>query len=100
MVNFRPREDRILIKPLERQDSQILHVVTSKRMYRGIVVATGPGRYVNRERTSAFIPLTVKVGDIVSYGETPVIFPEYEEDDTKYLILQEADVAFIEESLG
>lgn len=97
MVNFRPREDRLLIKPIEREDSKIIHVVTNKRMYRGEVIAIGPGRYVNRDRSSAFVPMTVKVGDIVSYGETPVIFPEYEENGIKYLILQEADVAFIEE---
>ena len=96
MVSFKPREDRILVKPLQREDSKIIHVVTTKRMYRGEVIATGPGRYSNRDRDSAFIPTTVKPGDIVNYGDTPVQFQEWEENGEKYLIMQEADVAFIE----
>ncbi len=93
---FKPLRDHILVKPIEREDSKILVVITNKRMYKGEVIATGPGRPVNRDRESAFIPMTVKPGDIVSYGETPVIFPEYEENGEKYLIMQEQDVAFIE----
>ena len=93
---LKPKQDYILIKPIPREDSKILVVVTDRRMNRGQVIATGPGKPVNRDRSSAFIPMTVKPGDVVSYGETPVVFPEYEENGNKYLIIQEADVAFIE----
>lgn len=97
---FRPLRDHILVKPFPRKDSEILAIVTTRRMNRGQVMATGPGRPVNRDRESAFIPMAIKPGDIVSYGETPMIFQEYEEDGEKYLILQEADIAFVEDQLN
>lgn len=95
---FRPLRDHILVKPLPRKDSEIIAVITARHMNRGQVIATGPGRPVNRDRESVFISITLKPGDIVSYGETPMVFPEYEENGEKYLILQEADIAFIEET--
>lgn len=109
-IRFRPLGDRILVKPFQRQDSQIIHVVTSKRMHRGEVVALGKGRdmgkRVTRQPNGKLIeyhfdkpirPLDLKIGDIVNYGETPLQFQEYVEDGIKYLVLQEGDVAFVEE---
>jgi len=81
-------------------------------MHRGEVVAIGKGRDLGRKvihQNGKMIeyhfnkpirPLDVKVGDIINYGDTPLKFPEYIEDGVKYLILQEADVAFVEVNEG
>lgn len=98
---LKPLRDHILVKPLDRQDSKIIHVVTNKRMFRAEVIAVGPGRYDkgngNLKQTLKPRPLDVKVGDIVNFGETHVKFDTYEEDGKKYWIIQEGDVGFIEE---
>ncbi len=96
IVKFRPKRDFVLMKPLERQDSQIIHVVTKQRMVRGEVKAVGPGRFEHEERDLHPRPLDVKVGDIINVGETPLKFPIYEENGVKYWIIQEQDIGFIE----
>lgn len=99
---LKPLRDYVLIKPLERHDSKIIHVITKKKMHRGEVMAVGTGRYnyssygPKAEFTER--PLDVKVGDIVNFGETSVKFETYQEDGIKYWLIQEGDIGFIEEA--
>lgn len=110
-VRFKPLRDQILVKPFPRKDSEIIVVITGKRAHRGQVMAVGKGRDMGHKvvqlpngKTKEYHfdgpirPIDLKIGDIVNYGETPLQFQEHIEDGEKYLILQEADVAFVEET--
>lgn len=94
---LKPLRDHILFRPFKRKDSEILIVINNKRMHKGEVVAIGKGRYERPERDALPRPLDVKVGDVVNVGETPLRFPVYEENGIVYWIIQESDIAFIEE---
>lgn len=106
---FRPLRDQILVKPIERRQSDTLIVINSEKYTRGLVVAVGPGERLHRrinegetpfgtrirkEELGGIRPLTVKPGDFVTL-ETVGAYPEYEENGVTYRIHQEKDVAFI-----
>lgn len=101
---FRPFADRLLVRP----DDAIVHastvglfiaardgkIVDSQAQFgrRGTVVAVGPGKRTKNGRE--LIPLTVKPGDIVYFGEfinTDIDLPE-----GKHFVIQEADVTGVE----
>lgn len=92
---FRPRDDYILVRPIERHQSDILRVVTNEKYTQGTVVAVGPGK---RSKKGVIHPLTVKPGDFITYGDLNRgydFYPSYIEKGVVYRILQEADVCFI-----
>lgn len=93
---LRPTQDYIVVKPIERIKSAIIEVVMTEKPNTGEVVAVGPGIFDKRGRRQ---PLDVKPGDKVRYGTAQdyLTYPEYHEDGVRYLILQEADVCFINE---
>lgn len=95
---LRPLKDRILVKPIERKQSEILEVVGAEKYNVGTVIAVGPGK-LEKGRIK---PLDVRPGDRVRFGEskanTAIDFPRHSENGIEYLILQEADVCFIEEA--
>lgn len=86
--------DRILVKPIQRKPSEIIATVLREKYSLGEVVAIGPGKY---NKQGKHMPLDVKPGDIIRYGE--FAFPEWEDraNGQRYQILQEADVAAIVE---
>ncbi len=95
---LRPTDDYILIKPLIRKQSEILHIISREKQCRGEVLAVGPGK---PNKSGNPMPLDVKVGEIVAFGNGDFDFyPKYHEDkpdgtrDT-YRIIQEADIVFI-----
>ena len=100
-MQFRPTQDYILIRPIERKQSDVLKVVSRETFNRGQVVAVGPGKWLKRKNGSEsghFQTLTVKPGDFITYGAgLDYIFPVYREDGIEYRILQEADCCFISE---
>ena len=91
---FKPREDFILVKPLERKASDVIITILHELPNLGTVVAVGPGKTNKRGQRQ---PLDVKVGDTVRFGEFKNMFPEYYENGVKHLIMQEADVAGVVE---
>lgn len=94
-VKFKPTQDYILIKPLERVASRVINVILLNELPNlGTVIVVGPGK---RDKRGIVKPLDVQVGDIVRFGEFKNMFPEYYEGLTKYLIIQEADVAGVVE---
>ncbi|HEX8106721.1 MAG TPA: hypothetical protein VF516_03285 [Kofleriaceae bacterium] len=95
MTRFNPTQDYILVKPVERKQSEILQVVSGEKYTQGVVVATGPGK---KNRRGVIHPLTVKPGDFITYGcieRGYDFYPTYIESGVIYKVLQEADVAFI-----
>ena len=90
-VNFSPLGERVVIKPLERDQKTssgiIIPDTAKEKPQEGEVVAAGPGR-INDDGKR--IPLDIKVGDRVIYSK--FAGTEYKEGEEEYLILRESDI--------
>jgi len=68
-MSIRPLSDRVLVRPDKAQDKSkggiVLPEAAKEKMYRGTVLATGPGKY-NHEK-ECFTPLQVKRGDRILF---------------------------------
>ena len=89
-VNLRPLADRVVVKPLEREEVTksgiVLPDTAKEKPQRGKVLAVGDGRYVDGKR----VPLDVAEGDEVlysKYGGTEIVV-----DGEDLLVLRESDV--------
>ncbi|MHB1614248.1 MAG: co-chaperone GroES [Actinomycetes bacterium] len=89
-VSIKPLEDRILVKPLDAEQTTASGLVipdtAKEKPQEGEVFAVGPGRFEDGTR----LPMDVKVGDKVvysKYGGTEVKY-----DGEEYLILSARDV--------
>ena len=93
-MRFRPTQDYILVRPIERQHSEALAVITHEKHCRGTVLAVGPGK---RDKRGRIKPLDTKPGDTIHFGNGSFDFyPKYYEGNECLRIIQEADVCFIE----
>jgi chaperonin GroES len=91
-VSIRPLEDRILVQPLEAEQTTASGLVipdtAKEKPQEGKVVAVGPGRFDDEGEKR--IPVDVKVNDIVifsKYGGT-----EVNHGGETYLLLSARDV--------
>ena len=91
-VNIKPLEDRIVVRPLEAEQTTASGLVipdtAKEKPQEGEVVAVGPGRF--NEDGDERIPLDIAVGDKViysKYGGTEVKYAGEE-----YLILSARDI--------
>jgi len=88
---FNPLGDRLLVKPLEREEVTkggiLLPDTVKERPQEGEVIAVGSGRLNDEGKR---IPLDLKKGDIIMYAKYGGT--ELKEDDVDYLILSERDV--------
>ena len=93
---FRPTQDYILVRPIERQHSEALAVISHEKHCRGTVIATGPGK--RNPKTGRLKPLDTKPGDTIHFGNGSFDFyPRFYQGNECLRIIQEADVCFIEE---
>lgn len=118
-TKLRLLRDRLLLRPLDWEPSRIISVIRSGRPVRGVVEAVGPGRIYRRYRphptdpnkrqfieTKHFIPTEVRPGDVVELGGLNIFdgrgynFPQVIIGTTRYVICQEQDVCFVDESLA
>jgi chaperonin GroES len=90
-VNFVPLADRIVILPLEREQTTkggiYLPDTAREKPQKGEVIAVGPGR-VSDDGTR--IAMELAVGDRVIYSR--YAGTEYKDGDDEYLILRDSDV--------
>ena len=91
-VNIKPLEDRIVVKPLDAEQTTASGLVipdtAKEKPQEGEVIAVGPGRF--NEDGDERIPLDINVGDKViysKYGGTEVKYGGEE-----YLVLSARDV--------
>ena len=96
-VSIKPLEDRIVVKPLEAEQTTASGLVipdtAKEKPQEGKVLAVGPGRF--DEDGEKRIPLDIKVGDTViysKYGGTEVKY-----NGEEYLLLSARDVLAIVE---
>jgi chaperonin GroES len=91
-VNMRPLADRVVVKPLEREEVTksgiVLPDTAKEKPQEGLVEAVGNGRF--NEQTGQRVELDVKVGDRVIYAK--YAGSEVKIDETEYLILSEKDI--------
>ncbi len=85
-VKFRPLADRVLVEamPAEQKTASgiIIPDTAKEKPLKGTIVAVGPGKTDE--------PITVKVGDVVLYGQYSGT--EIKLDGSDYLIMRESDV--------
>ena len=88
---FQPLGDRVVIKPLEKEEvtkgGLVLPDTAREKPQEGEVVAVGPGRVGDDGKR---ITMEVKAGDKVVYSK--YAGTEFKEDDEEYLIVRESDI--------
>ena len=91
-VNLRPLADRVVVKPLEREEVTksgiVLPDTAKEKPQEGLVEAVGNGRY--NEQSGQRVALDVAVGDRVIYAK--YAGSEVKIDEQEYLILSEKDI--------
>jgi chaperonin GroES len=91
-VNIKPLEDRILVKPLDAEQTTASGLVipdtAKEKPQEGEVVAVGPGRF--NEDGDERIPMDVSVGDKVIYSKYGGTEVKYSGEE--FLILSARDV--------
>lgn len=99
-LKLRPLADRVVIKPVEREEITksgiVLPDTAKEKPQEGIIEAVGNGRY--NERTGERIKLDVAVGDRVMYAK--YAGSEVKIDDVDYLILSEKDILAVVQGNG
>ncbi|MFT4009549.1 MAG: co-chaperone GroES [Nocardioidaceae bacterium] len=91
-VNIKPLEDRILVKPLDAEQTTASGLVipdtAKEKPQEGEVIAVGPGRW--NEDGDERIPLDISVGDKVIYSKYGGTEVKYSGEE--YLVLSARDV--------
>ena len=91
MVKFTPLGERLVIKPIEQEETTssglVLPDTAKEKPQEGEIVAVGEGRLNDEGKR---IPMEVKVGDRVIYSK--YAGTEYKDGDEEYLILRESDI--------
>ena len=99
-LKLRPLADRVVIKPLEREEMTksgiVLPDTAKEKPQEGTIEAVGNGRY--NEQSGKRVELDVKVGDRVMYAK--YAGSEVKIDDVEYLILSEKDILAVVGSNG
>jgi len=91
-MNIRPLKDRIVVKPLEGDDTTaggiILPDTAKEKPIRGDVMAVGPGKFI--ESKGDRVPPSLTTGDRVIFGK--YAGTEVRIDGAAYKILEVKDV--------
>jgi chaperonin GroES len=94
IMNVKPLEDRILLKPMEAEQKTAGGIIipdnAKEKPQKGEVVAVGPGKTSDKGQK---IEMSLKKGDRVLYGKYSGT--EISIDGEDYLILRESDVLAI-----
>jgi chaperonin GroES len=98
-LNLRPLSDRVVVKPLEREEVTrsgiVLPDTAKEKPQQGEVLAVGPGRVLD---TGERVVPDVKAGERVLFAKYSGTEFKLEQDE--YLILRESDILAIVTSNG
>jgi chaperonin GroES len=90
-MNLRPLGDRVVVKPVEREERTksgiVLPDTAKEKPQEGMVEAVGTGRILDN---GTKIPMELKVGDKILYAK--YAGNEFKVDEQEYLIISEKDV--------
>ncbi len=99
MVKLRPLADRVVIKPMAREERTksgiyLPDTATKEKPKEGTVIAVGPGRLLDNGQRVA---VDVKVGDRVVFAK--YAGTEFKtEDEEEFIIISEKDIMAVVES--
>ena len=98
-MNLRPLRDRIVVRPIERVKSNVLHVIMDELPNTGEVLAVGPGEM---DRKGRFIPNPIEIGQRIRFGtaEEYLSYPRVDVDGEELIVMSWKDVCFIEDGDG
>ena len=92
---LKPLHDKIVVKPIERVKSNLIHVIMDEKDNMGTVVAVGLGRKLPNGRREE---MPVTVGSFVRFGhmgrDEYLKYTEYFEENERFLIMSWADICF------
>ena len=95
---LKPLHDKIVVKPIERVKSNLIHVIMDEKDNIGTVVAVGPGKKLTNGRREE---MPIEVGAFVRFGtmgnDEYLKYQEYFEDNERFLIMSWADICFEQE---
>ena len=98
-LNLRPLGDRVVVKPLGREEVTksgiVLPDTATEKPQQGEVLAVGPGRILD---SGERVGVVIKAGDRILFAKYSGTEFKFDQDD--YLILREADVLAIVVSNG
>jgi chaperonin GroES len=93
-MNLRPLGDRVVVKPVEREERTksgiVLPDTAKEKPQEGLVEAVGTGRLLDN---GTKVPMELKVGDKVLYAK--YAGNEFKVEEQEYLIISEKDVLAI-----
>ena len=93
-MNLRPLGDRVVVKPVEREERTksgiVLPDTAKEKPQEGMVEAVGTGRILDN---GTKVPMELQVGDKILYAK--YAGNEFKVDETEYLIISEKDVLAI-----
>lgn len=100
-TSYQPLEDRVLIKPIKKTESEttasgIITDMKKKEVAEGEVVAVGTGRYASE--TGQFMETVLRKGDIVLYGINQGMKIDIQNQQgvlEEHLVMREGDVLFL-----
>lgn len=91
VIKIQPLADRVIIKPIEREEVTkggiVLPDTVKERPVEGKVLAVGPGKLTDDGKR---VPMDIKVGDVIiytKYGGT-----EIKVDDEELIILSDSNI--------
>jgi chaperonin GroES len=98
---LKPLHDKIVVKPIERVKSKLIHVIMDEKDNMGTVVAVGLGKKLPNGRREA---MPIEVGSFVRFGhmgnDEYLGYTEYFENNERYLIMSWQDVCFEQENVN
>ena len=86
-VNIRPLGDRVIVEPVEQEETIAGGMLAKEKPQQGLILAAGEGK---RDEDGERIPMDVKVGDKVLFAK--YAGTEIKMDGKKLLIMKEADI--------
>ena len=90
-MNIRPLQDRVIIKPLEEEETReggiIIPDTAKEKPQKGEIMAVGSGKVMDDGKKQ---PLEVKKGDKVIYGK--YAGTEVKIEEKEYLLMREDDI--------
>jgi chaperonin GroES len=93
-MNLRPLGDRVVVKPVEKEEMTKSGIVipdtVKEKPQEGIVEAVGTGRILDN---GTRVPMEIEVGDKVLYARYSG--SEFKVDEIEYLIIPERDMLAI-----
>ena len=93
-ISLKPLGNRVIVEPSEAEEVTsggiVLPDTAKEKPQKGTILAAGPGE---RDDDGDYIPMDVKVGDVVLYAKYSGT--EIKVDGKKLLILRESDILAI-----